>query len=209
MKKVGLILMMFCLVSSCKNIAWIGYKKPLEKDFESLGASSNCMRIGVQNLDSLQRKAVLSAAAAVCKIFSDTAFKTRVVAQSWLLSCDERDGNVQSVPGYEVLKIIDQKVSDFSVNPHKPWLAIAQTQRGGNNININRIAIDPARISAWYSNDRKVKAQLVNTVAHEIMHLVSNDFRDRGHGSADCPDNRLVSYGIGNLAAEIWLQGND
>jgi hypothetical protein len=43
MKKVVLILVMFCLFSSCKNIAWIGYKKPLENDFVSLGASSNCI----------------------------------------------------------------------------------------------------------------------------------------------------------------------
>ena len=70
----------------------------------------------------------------------------------------------------------------------------------------NRVAIKPKRIMAWYSDDLKTKSLLINTIAHEITHTVSYTFSDSGHGTKECPDEELVSYGIGNLVAKMWRE---
>ena len=43
-------------------------------------------------------------------------------------------------------------------------------------------------------------------IRHEITHTVSFRFLDAGHGTPECPDAELVSYGIGNLVAKMWRE---
>jgi hypothetical protein len=205
-QRAFIVLTIMVLSSGCMKIAWMGYKKPQESDFVNLNATNQCMRIGTQNLDDTQKQAILEAASAVCQIFTSKEFEDAVVSRNWLLSCDYVDGNPDVMSGYEVLNLIRTKIRDYSINPYKPWKAIAQTQRSENDIAFNRVAITPARIAGWSSSDKCVRAKLVNTIAHETMHIISSSFRDRGHGSSECPDERLVSYGIGNLVAQIWIE---
>lgn len=193
------------LVSSCMSIAWIGFDKPKEGDYVVLNSNSNCMKIAVQNLNDRQKTAITEAANDVCEIFKTDEFRDRVKSQNWLASCKETNGKLDEVSGEEVYNAIMQKINDYSVHPRKPWLAIAQTQRNESDLAYNRVAIQPNRIEAWYSSIESIKSELVNTIAHETMHIISLDFADRGHGSEKCIDDRLVSYGIGNIVEEMWL----
>jgi hypothetical protein len=199
----GLIIIL--LSSGCMSIAWRGYKMPKEEDFINPNSENQCIRVGVQNLDEKQKQAVLEAATIVCKIMESKDFGNSVVSRSWLLSCDYVDGNPDEMSGYELLNMIRTKIRVYSINPRKPWKAIAQTQRSESDIAYNRVAIKPSRIEGWYSSDKKVKAELLNTIAHETTHIISDSFRDKGHGTTECLDERLVSYGIGNLVAKLWL----
>jgi hypothetical protein len=204
--KLLLLVAVTLTFSGCMSIAWIGFKKPVESDFVSLNSNDSCMKIGKQNLNNRQEKAVLEAATDVCNIFHSDEFRKRVIAQTWLASCDEENGKPDEISGEEVYKMLMKKISNYSVHPRKPWLAIAQTQRNEIDFVYNRVAIKPKRIEAWYSQVDTIKSELVNTIAHETTHIISFDFADRGHGSEKCPDSRLVSYGIGNLVEELWLK---
>jgi hypothetical protein len=203
--KLLLLLAVTLSLSGCMSIAWIGFKKPVENDFVSLNSNENCMKIGKQNLNNRQKKAVLEAATEVCNIFHSDQFRKRVNAQTWLASCDEKNGKPDEVTGEEVYKMLINNISNYSVHPRKPWRAIAQTQRNEIYFVYNRVAIKPKIIEAWYSQVDTIKSELVNTIAHETTQIISFDFADRGHGSQKCPNDRLVSYGIGNLVEELWL----
>lgn len=193
-------------IGGCMSIAWIGYKKPSESDFINLNSSDSCMRIATQNLNDQQEKAVLEAAADVCDIFHSEEFRQRVISKKWLASCDEKNGKPDEVNGEEVYQMLIKKISNYAIHPRKPWRAIAQTQRSEVDFMFNRVAIKPARIAAWYSQVDTIKSELVNTIAHETTHIISYDFADKGHGTSKCPDNKLVSYGIGDLVEELWLR---
>lgn len=199
------ILPLIGLFSGCMSIAWIGFKKPSEGDYVQVNSNSDCMRIAMQNLNDRQKLAITEASKDVCDIFSSDEFRDRVKSQNWLASCDEINGKPDEVSGEVVYNSIMKKINNYSIHPRKPWLAIAQTQRSESDLAYNRVAIKPKRIEAWYSSVDTVKSELVNTIAHETMHIISFDYADRGHGSDKCPDNRLVSYGIGDLVEELWL----
>jgi hypothetical protein len=188
-------------------VAWRGYDDPLKTPSPSSYKSvdGECFSIGVQNLDEKQKKAVMEAAGEVCKVIKSEEFKIRVIAQEWMASCDiVHEAKKDIIKGEEVFNIISNGIPDFSVNPQKPWMAIAQAQRSENDHTRIRMAINPSRINKWYTPENK--GLLVNTIAHESTHLISFSFRDRGHGTTQCPDAKLVSYGIGNLVEELANQ---
>lgn len=198
---IGILIL---LTSGCAGsmswVAWRGYDKPVQPP-PSPGSyktvSGNCFSIGVQNLSPKQETAVLEAAGRVCEVISSTEFKQRVSTQQWFTSCDITASNRERMlKGPQIYEIINSSIPNFSVHPKKPWMAIAQADRV-----YKRMAIDPTRINMWYSDNQKGK--LINTMAHEITHLASVLFRDRGHGTPDCPDTKLVSYGVGNLVEEL------
>lgn len=200
MRHLLLLLTISMILSGCLSWAWRGYKKPGPGDFESVSPLSNCMKIGTQNLNEKRKKAIKEATADVCKILASDEFKQRVLAQQWLVSCDLINGQPDVMTGQQVFDLINKKIPDYSVHPRHPWNAIAQTDPAKA-----RVAIKPARIRNWNATDKKERANLINTIAHETMHILSGSFRDGGHGTTECPDARLVSYGIGNLVEELWL----
>lgn len=197
--------MIFLINSGCYSIAWIGYDTPVTQpppgSYELV--EGDCFSVGTQNLDEGQREAVMEAASEVCRIFSSIEFEQRVKSQAWLANCDGDNGSPETVSGEDVYALLQEQVPDYSVNPRKPWMAIAQAQKSVTNHAKNRIAIAPSRISAWHSGDIGAQGNLINTMAHEITHLISFQFRDRGHGSPACNRSQLVSYEIGNLVEEL------
>lgn len=195
------------IFSSCMNIAWKGYKNPIESDFITVNTNESCMKIGKQNLNKRQTKAIIEAASDVCNIFHSKEFKQTITSQNWLASCELLNGHPDEMSGEHVYKLLIQNIQKYSINPHRPWRAIAQTQRDETNFVYNRVAIKPIRIEAWYSTVDSVKSELVNTIAHETTHIISEKFLDAGHGN-NCPNERLVSYSIGNIVEKIWLSNH-
>lgn len=207
LKKYLLLFFLTLAMSGCMSIAWIGFKKPQSEDYISIGDHSNCMRIAMQNLSPKEKTAVEEAATAVCQIFNSDAFKTELISKKWLASCEDNNGAQDEIDGLAVYNSIMKKINDYSIHSRKPWRAIAQTQRSEVDSRYNRVAIKPKRIEAWYSSYDSIKSELINTIAHETMHIISYDFADSGHGTLNCPDSQLVSYAVGNLVEEIWLRG--
>ena len=94
----------------------------------------------------------------------------------------------------EILEAFPEKLSIYF---SKPFRATGQSQKQKS-----RIAIHKNRIKKWNSGD---KEPLINTFAHEVTHLVSSRFSDDGWNTTDCTKSELVSYGVGQLVADIAL----
>jgi hypothetical protein len=204
MLKLLCVSILVFITSGCAGtmswVAWRGYDAPIEPP-PSPGSykpvAGNCFSIGVQNLNAKQETAILEAAGKVCAVLTSTAFKERVVSQQWITSCDKAESDDEDwIKGPQIYRILSSNIPNFSVHPKKPWMAIAQADLANK-----RMAIDPDRINEWYSDNQK--GNLINTIAHEITHLTTHFFRDRGHGTPKCPDAKLVSYGMGNLVEEL------
>lgn len=205
MKKTLTLLSIIFLFNSCMSIAWIGYNKPNESDYKSIEYVP--IKIGMQNLKNVkQRQAIQEATKEVFIILKSNEFRKEVESKEWLISCKMENGKKDILDGKSVFEILNNGYVDFSINPRKPWNAIAQAQKSETDHTKNRVAIKPKRINTWYSNNNETKSELINTIAHEITHTVSFKFLDAGHGTAECPDAKLVSYGIGNLVAKIWRE---
>ena len=199
--KQTIMLALLCLfLNSCMSIAWIGYEAPEPSDYRTLGSAP--VKLGMQNLTNEDyNKAVSEAFIETFIIFDDPKFQQQVESKDWLISCKRVNDQPDILDGKKVYTTLKNGFIDFSIHPRRPWNAIAQAHKSKQ-----RVAIKPKRIKTWFSNDIKTKALLINTIAHEITHLVSYDFSDRGHGTPLCPDDELVSYGIGNLVAQLWIE---
>lgn len=205
MKNIIIIFLIAISLNSCMSIAWIGYDKPLKNDYKKI--DSVPIKIGMQNLKKEeQERAISEATKEVFLIFESVEFRTQVESKEWLISCNIVNGGSDILDGKNVYEILSSGYVDFSINPRHPWNAIAQTQKSESDHTKNRVAIKPKRINAWFSDDAKTKALLINTIAHEITHTVSYKFSDGGHGTEKCPDEKLVSYGIGKLVANMWMK---
>ena len=202
-----IILLVASQLCGCGWIAWVGYDDPVREPPPGsyMLVDGECFSVGTQNLEEDQRQAVLGAAGRVCEVFKSRELQARVEAQEWIVSCDGSNGSPRTMPGTEVYSLLRQQIPDFSIHSRRPWMAIAQAQKSVHDHTRNRIAIRPERIQSWYSDSSDERGALINTIAHEITHLISFEFRDKGHGTARCPDNRLVSYGVGNLVQELAL----
>ena len=104
------IVFIFCFLhSACAWVAWIGYNPRVQYISAN---NAECMMLGVQNLDSLQTRAVLTAAEDVCRIMNSTAFTTEVGAKMWVARCEDQNGQQDSLPGSEVLEILQSAGRD-------------------------------------------------------------------------------------------------
>ncbi len=205
MKKILVLLFLSFVFHSCMSIAWIGYDKPNESDYESIAHVP--VKIGMQNLeDEKQRQAIKEATKEVFLIFKSNEFRKAVESQEWLISCKIENGKKDILDGKSVFHILNNGYVNFSIHPRKPWSAIAQAQKSETDHTKNRVAIKPKRINTWFLDNIETKSELINTIAHEITHTVSFKFLDEGHGTDDCPDAKLISYGIGNLVAKMWRE---
>jgi len=191
-------------------VLWQGYQKPSAQDFRPPVSDGECPRVGIQNLSAAQAEVVLQVMQEICKVQSSEAFKTEIMKKdNWLASCDKTPDGADQIPAQEVFEIVTGPKADFSILARKPFGAIAQIDPPKA-----RIAIQKQRFLAWQSGSIIEKTELVETLAHEMTHFfkpdgaVSYRFRDRGHGSAKCPDKDLVSYEVGNITKDLWSAEN-
>jgi hypothetical protein len=177
--------------------AWRGYNGQVRA--VNIGAQPACAVVGIQNLDSAKARAVLGAVGDVCRIVRTAEFRDSIAGRKWLASCESRNGGQDEITGDSVLTLL-LRPSAFSVHPRKPWGAFGLTDR--TDPSAIRVAVYPRYIKAAVAS-AKSGGSLRNTVAHEMTHVVSGAFKDRGHGP-DCLQRSLVSYAVGNLVAALW-----
>lgn len=186
---------------------WRSYDAPTEQSFRSPETLVLCPRIGIQNLSPEQTEIITGVAKDVCEIQETEAFRKVILQkQDWLASCDQPPNGPDTIDPEVVLKIVTGPKADFSIIARKPIGAIAQIDPPNA-----RIAIRKRRFNHWRNGTIEQRSEMIGTLAHEMTHFVKPDgaisylFRDRGHGSKRCPDNRLVSYEVGNITKELWL----
>lgn len=154
-----------------------------------------CVEVGVQNLSPTQARAVLEAADDVCRVLAGPAFADSVRSQTWLASCERPGGRPDSIAADSVVALMRGRRFALSVQPRKPRLAWGLTDRS-DTLAI-RVAIAPGSIS---QNAGDLRA----TFAHELTHVASGRFKDRGNGRG-CSQDDLVSYGVQEIVETLWL----
>ena len=179
-------------------VAWVGYESPRSDSFATIPGCD--FEIGVQNLTPPELGIVKEAASKICNTMESRAFLNQVAQNDWIASCgSKRSGENKMMAGAKVAELIEQPLDKFSVYINKPASATGQAHPAKQ-----RIAIAPSRIASWLNGDQK---PFYTTMSHEMLHLISTDFKDRGHGTEKCPDSQLVSYGVSVIVAEM-IVGN-
>jgi len=159
--------------------------------------------------DADDAKAIQGAVDTVFAIFRDPAFQREVLGfHEWMVSAESCTADAASpiiVDGDVVVEqVLERNYSGvhYLVN----WFpsAIATTSPGGSHYGTS---IRKYQVEKWSDSELVKKAELVDTIAHEITHLIpkSNSaaeagisrFQDAGHDG--CTERYLVSYRLGDL----------
>lgn len=120
-----------------------------------------------------------------------------------MASCDNGE---MKVSGREL--ITDLRSLDLSVSivAKKPWFAEGLTDPVKS-----RITVNPDRVDAFKGRDIFQGSKLVETLAHELAHMIPErkghtlpKYRDRGHGT-ECPQDELASYVVGRMARAFYI----
>lgn len=191
---------------------WSGFRAPTDTSWVRIEGAATCPAVGVQNLDAAQTRLLLSALADVCAIYGDAEFARAVRAKSdWIMDCAPGGMAGQPIAAEAILAELVPPSRGFSVVARKPSGAEAVT-----NLHYQAIAIRKLRFEQWASPDANRRAEMIETLAHEMTHLVPEPaqpkvslFKDSGHVAnptrpGQCADARLVSYGVGKIVKAIW-----
>ncbi len=173
-----------------------------------------CPQVETLSLSDLDQETAREVHEAVCDIMTSPGFKARLTEKSWKTGCRRLPLLQQwSITGDELYRILDRDMAAFSLKsePSRRSSTVATT-----SVYDLRITIRPERFEGWRTGDMARKANMVNTLAHEMTHLIpvedtNNLFRftDSYNWLPWCSKGSLVSYGVGNLVEEIWLEQQD
>ena len=195
---------------------WSGFKRPTADDYARAATAAPCPAVGVQNLTADRRAILLAALADVCDILADPEFARRIEREpEWFADCLGNGMPGARVAVADVLAALVPPRHAFSVVARKPWWAEAVT-----NLSYQAIAIRKQRFDAWASGVPAQQAEMIETLTHEMTHLVperagstASLFKDENHEDSQaesdrdrCLDSKLVSYDSGAIVAQLWLE---
>ena len=201
LKILGLLIGVL-FISGC---SWRGYINPQEQDFKPVSR----YLLGTQNFNNndLSQKRLELVEKALADVqyifFENKSFEKIISSSNWVASCDGEE--IDKISGEQLLADLRKLNVKVSIFPKKPWMAIGLTDTANN-----RIAIDPYRIDLANENEVVDSSWLIDTMAHEITHLILSEngmvkYRDRGHGKKGCTKNDLASYRVGKAAQAAWI----
>lgn len=171
-----------------------------------------CPAMQMDGLNTAQQASMLSARADVCAILASPQFEADLRGQQLEWAC----------PGFffaarkriepaDVLHALRNEVPEFTValGSFRNGKVTAETSVGARRIRISAHWLDRASVDG--SAER---GDLVNTLAHEMTHLIPAPgdasafrFADYGQSMPWCKRNRLVSYSVGDTAERLWRGG--
>ncbi|MEZ5742895.1 MAG: hypothetical protein R3D89_03975 [Sphingomonadaceae bacterium] len=195
------LLLVILVLGGC---VWRGYKPPIE--MVQIEGEDRCPSIGTQNLSEADSTALIESVSASCRVIHSQSFFNEMAG----LTLRDRCKGGAEVSGSEVVRMLREKLPDYSVVVRKPWMAEAVTD--AHNA---RIAIRRKRIEAWEAGAPR-SAALIDTTVHEWTHLFLTSernvrFMDDGHSkdpSSACANEKLVSYKTGQIAAQVFMSGD-
>lgn len=205
------------MVSSLFACSFMGTEcpAPSESLWKSQGAH-HCFSAYLYQPSDARQAILRDSLDTLCAMFADPTFRARVEAEElWLerpTSCTAERAPIVITGKGLVTSLLDRTFAPIH------YLANINVGANANTMMCpNRTSIDPPRIDQWRSEDPKVRADYLNTLAHELTHLVPTDpncdctnahpcemaFVDKDHDA--CTDGRLVSYHFGDLVECHYL----
>jgi hypothetical protein len=149
------------------------------------------------------------AMADACAVIQSAEFRDRVVAAHFARKCPRLFTKRRLMEGTQVYRALTAGLpADFEVTLRK----VGSRRVGAETIAYDRaMSIEPDKFTNWTAGDRRDRALTVNTLVHEMTHLVRESdttvwplFQDEGGFTPWCDADRLVSYALGEIAQEVW-----
>lgn len=157
------------------------------------------------------REAFRTAFVDACAILESDQFRATVESLQLARKCPTLPFKKHKLlPGAEIYRrLVEGMPGAVSVSAEKVgWAStVAVTNAAERSITIR-----PERFSEWTGSDRSLRAGMVNTLVHEMTHLIEptpgagfSYFQDGGQWTPWCHQNLLVSYEIGDRAEDQWM----
>lgn len=177
------------------------------------GPGMACPQMTTSNLSVDESAAAQRVLTDVCAIFGSAAFTKAVEAQDkWSAGCGRFPyTKTRRVESDEILRRIRADIPAFTLIKGKPRGAIAVADASNRTIKI-----EPVRIASAANGNGDSAAALVNTLSHEMTHLITANnqpggsyFTDRGQGWITfwCKRSQMVSYRTQDIVEDIWREG--
>lgn len=177
---------------------------------EGARESFSCPIMQVNTLSPGNAESVKEMLATVCRIMNSDTFEADITGAQMNRGCRPFFlFRKKRISGPEVLSFT-RNIPDFDlrIKAFRNSKVTAET-----SVAMSRISFRNERLEAWQSGDRARRASSINTLAHEMMHLIAKQgtnnrykFTDAGQSMPWCDRNSLVSYQIGQIVEEIWLR---
>lgn len=157
------------------------------------------------------REAFRTALADACAILESDQFRATIESLQLARKCPLLPFKKHKLlPGTEIYrKLAEGMPSAITVTAKKVgWSSTVAV----TNATKRSITIMPERFTEWMGSDRSLRADMINTLVHEMTHLIEptpeagySYFQDGGQWTPWCKQRLLVSYEIGDKAEDEWL----
>jgi hypothetical protein len=176
-------------------------------------AQINCPAATLTNDNPQLREALRTAMADACAIFESATFRSRVESLELARKCPLLPFRKhQLIAGHDIYRGLaegmPQAVSITAADVG--WRSTIAT----TNASTRSITIKPWRFSGWMNGSRDERGGMINTLVHEMTHLVERSpgagsyFQDGGQWTPWCNENLLVSYALGDAAEDQWRRAH-
>lgn len=201
------LLALAMLSSSCATLA------PLPQALHGAGPGpAVCPVMTTVGLSAAQEATARAALAQVCAIMASDAFARQIAGREWSPACPGFFLRKQPrTPAADVLHALTTETPAFTlqIGTFRNGKVTAVTRAGDRSITI--IA---SRLNNAATANGAARAALVNTLGHEMTHLIpdpatptASRFRDRGQSMPWCKGALLISYGVGDIYEQLWRDG--
>lgn len=187
--------------------------------FQVTHGGANGPKLDLERVARDDQATVAALVSEICAVVAEEKFKTYFPAQVWTAA------NAAAVsPGAPWLVPVEQLVDDargackpdkqlqfVAATLRRPWFAIAATDPPKTGITPVTITIRQGQIDKGHSPAPSDRAELVNTLAHELVHTIpvanaGSKYLDRGHQDVAGSHLYLASYRTGAVVACMWLE---
>lgn len=189
------------------------------EDMQTIGPDGGgpCLQVWIDNADPTRSQGAKDALAATCEIIQSPELETALNAVANWSTGSDHGGDVQpSAVRSDVMSLKDTPVH-LIVGPVANANAtslVAVSETSGEAVRKAgpgarpAMNVDPERIDFWQSTDKRIRACLVDTLAHELTHLVpvqtgsvEAKYQDRSHEDRD----HKASYAFGHAVGCLYM----
>jgi hypothetical protein len=169
----------------------------------------------VEGLSPAQETAARLALQQVCDMTASAEFARRVEAREWSPACPSfffsRQRRIEAAALLSALRS-ETPAFTLKLGTFRNRKVTAET-----SVSERRITLVASRLDRVISDEMPARidagADLINTLGHELTHLIPEPgnsaafrFRDRGQSMPWCKRDLLVSYGLGQIYEDLWRE---
>ena len=169
-----------------------------------------CPTATLTNEDPDLREDLRTAMADACAILESDLFRVAVEESRLARKCPGPFKKHKLLDGREIYrKLAEGLPTSFTATAEKVGGedTVASTSAGNRSM-----SIEPFKFTDWRGGSQKKRAETINTLIHEMTHLVETTpgswvsfFQDGWEWSPWCNGELLVSYSLGDIAETQWL----